>query len=186
MYIKNRVLEEKKEKRLLGLVFDSPRLTWKAHVNYLKTNCTKRVALIKTIASTKWGASSKIMRQFYILYIQSKIGFGSIVYSTAAESHLQKLEIIQNSCMRMILGARKSTPILSLQAEAHVPPLKLQRQYLIVKEYIKLSHRVDGDYTKECLGLNDRKRFTEVDTTNSFRIKAKEALKFDMLDVGFQ
>ena len=152
--IKNKVIENKKEKRLLGLIFDAPYLTWSAHINYLKTNCIKRISLMKTFAYAKWGASMVVMRQFYLAYIQAKINYGSVVYASSADSHLQKLDIIQNTCMRMVLGARKSTPILSLQAESHIPPLHLKRKYLLVKEYIKYIHRPEGDYTSRLLGLD--------------------------------
>ena len=72
------------------------------------------------MASTKWGAAAKVMRLFYIAYIRAKLDYGSILYASAAAAQLRKLYVLQNSYMRMILGARKSTPILSLQAESHV------------------------------------------------------------------
>ena len=78
---------------------------------------------MKVTASTKWGATTKIMRLFYIAYIRAKLNYGSILYLSAAATHLKKIETLQNSCMRMMLGARMSTPILYLQAEAHIQPL---------------------------------------------------------------
>ena len=169
--INDKVIEHVKEKRLLGLILDAPRLTWSAHINYLKINCMKRVSLMKTFASTKWGASMVIMRQFYISYIQAKINYGSVVYASSAGSYLQKLDIIQNACMRMILGARRSTPILSLQAESHIPPLQLKRNYLLVKEYMKLMFRPKKDYTCWCLGI------CEGDKASPFNEKTKKILE---------
>ena len=75
---------------------------------------------MKVMASTKWGATTKIMRLFYIGYKRAKLDYGSILYSSATATLLKKMETLQNSCMRMILGARMSTPILYLQAEAHI------------------------------------------------------------------
>ena len=54
--------------------------------------CLKRIDLMKVISSVTWGASSKILRLFYISYIRAKIDNGSMFYSTAASSNLKKLE----------------------------------------------------------------------------------------------
>ena len=126
--------------KLLGLHYDAPLLCWKAHVDYLRVECAKRIDLMKTISSIKWGASSKILRSFYVSYIRSKLDYGAMIYCTAAATNLKKLDIIQNTCCRLILGARKSTPIQSLQAEAHIPSLELHRGHLMVKTLIKLSY----------------------------------------------
>ena len=139
--VNNRVVEYKKVHKLLGLFYDSPLLTWKAHIDYLQVECLKRLDLMKTISSVKWGASSKVLRTFYIAYIRAKIDYGSILYCTASVTSLRKLDIIQNSCLRLMLGALKSSPILSLEAEAHLPSLELRRGMLSVKNLIKLSYK---------------------------------------------
>ena len=53
------------------------------------------------------------MRLFYIAYIRAKLDYGSILYASAAATQLKKLDVLQNSCMRMILGDRKSTHVQS-------------------------------------------------------------------------
>lgn len=151
--IRNQLIEYKKVQRLLGLYFDSPQLTWKHHIDELKSDCMRRLDLLKALSSTVWGASTKILRNFYIAYIRAKIDYGSIVYASAAKTNTDKLEVIQNSCMRLILGARRSTPILSLQAEAYLPSLTLRRGYLSVKEYIKLRHKPDKYPTTTMLNM---------------------------------
>ena len=100
----------------------------------------KRIDIMKAISSPNWRALSKILRTFYIAYIRSKIDYGTVLYDTTAKSNLDKLERIQHACVRLILAARKSTPIVSLQAEAHVPPLEIRRGYLSVKALIKFSN----------------------------------------------
>ena len=63
----------------------------------------KRLDIMKTISAANWGASSKILWAFYIAYIRSKIDYGAILYSAAAKSNLQKLDVIQNAGCRLIL-----------------------------------------------------------------------------------
>jgi hypothetical protein len=114
--IKNKIIQYVKKQKLLGLIiFDSPSLTWKPHIEYLKVDCTRRMNILKAMSSVTWGSSTKVLRRFYIAYIRAKINYGAVIYGSAAKTHLNKLNVIQNSCMRLILGAFKTTPILSLE-----------------------------------------------------------------------
>ena len=147
-------LNYKKEQNILGMVFDSPYLNWGEHIKTLRANCLRRIDLMKVIASTKWGMPARALRRFYISYVRAKIAYGSILYASASKTNLSKLEVIQNAAMRLILGARKTSPILSLQVESFITPLELHRRYLSIKQYIKLKHRPEGFSTTSDLGIN--------------------------------
>ena len=41
--MKEPVIENKKQQRLLGMIFDSPNLTWKPHIEYLIVDCMQRM-----------------------------------------------------------------------------------------------------------------------------------------------
>ena len=97
------------------------------HIKVLIYECIRRTDILKSLASSKWGASTRILRLFYISYIRAKIDYGAILYGNASKTNLDKLEKVQNMCMRVILGAWKTTPILSLQAETNLPPLRRVR-----------------------------------------------------------
>ena len=121
------------------------------------------------------------MRLFYIEYIRAKLDYGSILYSSAAATHLKKMETLQNSCMRMILGARMSTPILSLQAEAHIQPLTLHWDYLTVREYIRLLFKPSDDHTIKTLGILNGYGRQLHEPFNSFIYKTKNIIQ--ILDI---
>jgi len=154
--IKNFSIPQVKEQRLLGLIFDSPTLTWKSHIEYLINDIRKRIDLMKVLSSTNWGASFKTLKLFYIMYIRSKIDYGSCAYADAAEMHLQKLDKLQNSALRLMLGARKSSPVLSMEVEAYVIPLCLRRRFLIGKYYLALLRRPGKDKTAEELKVEHK------------------------------
>ena len=164
------------------MIFDSPNLTWRSHIEYLRMDFMQRMKIMKVMASTKWGASTKIMRLFYIAYIRAKLDYGSILYSSAASTHLKKSEVLQNSCIRMILGARMSTPLLSLQAESHIQPLTLRRDYLTVKEYARLLYRPSGDHTNKALGILNGINRETIEPFNSFIYKTKKIMKIVSID----
>ena len=150
--LQNMPIKYLKEKKLLGIILDSPSLTFRAHINKLSTECTRRINMM-VISSTRWGACSKILRLFCLAYIRSKIDYGAMIYGGASEVYTGKLEVIQNSCLRLILGARKSSPVISLQVEAQIPPLTLQRGYLAAKEYVKLLYSSENNYCSKELKL---------------------------------
>lgn len=120
---------------------------WGPHILQLRSDVLRRMDLLKHMASPNWGANCRFLRQFYISYIRAKIDYGSILYRSASASMLSKLDVLQNSCLRLILGARRTTPVVSLHVEAHVPPLSVRRQYLAARFYIRLMHRPEGDRT---------------------------------------
>ena len=103
--IKNYTITHNKDQKILGIIFDAPYLTWKSHIEYLCTDVRRRLDIMKVMRSTNWGAASKILRIFYISYIRSKIDYGSCIYGGAAQTHLTKLDKLQNSALRMIIGA---------------------------------------------------------------------------------
>ena len=59
---------------------------------------------------------------------------------TAAETDLKTLEIIQNDCLRIITGCRRTSPIKSLEVETNIPPLDIQRTEMVLKLYNRMRH----------------------------------------------
>ena len=170
--LKNEVIAYKKRHTILGMVFDSPLLTWKAHTEHLQVECLRRVQIMKAISSYSWGMSSNILKQFYIAYIRAKMDYGAILYESASISRLNKLESIQNACCRLILGVRKSSPILSIQVEAGLPPLSLHRMRLSIKALIKLRYKPENNSTVKLMNLESSRLLAIDHPVNSFTRRA--------------
>ena len=161
-----------KQQKLLGIIFDSLCLTWNPHINYLHSDCLRRISIMKIISSFKWGASTDILKMFYIAYVRSKILYGSPAFSQLSERNLNKISVIQNSCLRLMLGARKTTPILSLEAESQLPPLRLLLPYKAALKYIKIMCRPEEEVTTNSILNNYRQ-----DQHTSFAYTSKAYLK---------
>lgn len=125
--------------KFLGLTLDAPLLTWKPHINLLKEKCIKRLNIMKCLAGTSWGASREILLKFYTVYIQSLINYGKVIYSSASPSLKHSLEIIRNTGLRISTGARRTTPIKSLEVETGIMPFRLQNHIICTKHYAKCS-----------------------------------------------
>ena len=178
--IENRVVEYKRSHKLLGLVLDCPQLNFREHIKKLRIDCIERLNLMKVIASNKWGAQYQILRSFYIAYIRSKINYASLIYASAKDYLLRKLEVIQNSALRLMLGAQRSSPILSLQAETAIPPLTLYGGYNNLKQYIRLKCKPSAVNTMNILEIDK----TSTPVLNTFRYryhKWREKLQVGMI-----
>ena len=60
--INNKNITYVKDKMILVLIFDSPKLIWKSHLTYLHGDGIRRVAMMKSIASNNCGASYHILK----------------------------------------------------------------------------------------------------------------------------
>jgi len=150
--------------KFLGVVFDSPRLTWKDHINHLRVSCSSSISVMKSVSHNKWGADRKTLLKYYTATIRSKLDYASHLYAGAAGTHLDTLDVIQNQCLRIALGVKNTTPILSLTAEANIPPLKIRRRFLAIKYYLRVSEYPHNNpitqlYNYNCVTNNANKPF---------------------------
>ena len=70
--------------KFLGMVFDRT-LSYKSHVDYLKTNCLKTLDILKVVGHTDWGADRKTLLCLYRAVVRPKLNYDSIAYGAASE-----------------------------------------------------------------------------------------------------
>lgn len=122
--------------KYLGIVLDQ-KLLWSKHIQYVKNKCEKGINILKCTTKKKWGADPRISLIFYRSYIRSILDYGCILYGSASNCHLKKVDRIQYESLKICIGAMKSSPCRAIQAEAQEPPLNIRRQYLAEKAVIK-------------------------------------------------
>lgn len=86
--------------KFLGLIFDK-KLTWKTHINYLKSECHRRMNILKTLCSHHWGAHTDTLLTIYRMLIRSKLDYGCIIYNAAKPRLLKSLNVIQSTSLRL-------------------------------------------------------------------------------------
>ena len=70
--------------------------------------------------------------------------YGLPIYSSAASTTLAKLNIIHSTTMRIITGAWRCTPLISLYCEVGIPPSDLQGKIPVAMHQAKISTRSLG------------------------------------------
>ena len=131
------------EFKFLGLLFDS-KLSFIPHINYLSNKCQKALNLLRVVSSMDWGADKKVLLRLYRSLIRSKLDYGCVVYGSARQSYLRKLDSIHNQGLRLALGSFRTSPVNSLYAEANEPSLNLRRKKLSLQYYLKLKSKPDN------------------------------------------
>ena len=116
--------------KFLGMTIDRG-VTWGPHIEQMKQRCESDIQLLRIISAQKWGADYLTLRKLYISLIQSKISYGLPIYSTARDSHLDKLKTIQTTSCRIILGAFRPTRSEHMLTTANIMPIKLLSKLLL-------------------------------------------------------
>ena len=91
-----------------------------------------------------WGADGKILSKLYRSPVRSKLDYGCIVYGSARQSYLRKLDSTHNKGLRLALCAFRISPVNGLYAEPNEPSLNLGRKKLSLQYYLKLKSNPDN------------------------------------------
>ncbi|XP_048778819.2 uncharacterized protein LOC125682098 [Ostrea edulis] len=120
-------LEIEDQQTYLGVTFDK-RMTWKQHITSAEAKARRKLSIMRKLAGTNWGTNEKILKSVYQGNVRPHLEYGSTSWMTAAKTHLQTLDKVQNQALRIITGAMKSTPIHSMEEITNITPLSKRRE----------------------------------------------------------
>jgi len=107
-------LKEDNEATYLGVTFDR-RMTWKPHIAQAEGKARRKLAILRKLAGTTWGANERILKSIYQGTVRPHLEYGSTAWSNAAKTTLHTLDLVQNQALRIITGAMRSTPIVGMK-----------------------------------------------------------------------
>ena len=119
-------LKEEAEATYLSVTFDK-RLTWKLHTLRTEGKARKKLAIMRKLAGTTWGANEQILKTVYEGSVRPVREYSSTAWSTTAKTNQQSLDKIQNQALR-IIGAMKSTSIPFMEQTNAIQTLQQRRQ----------------------------------------------------------
>jgi hypothetical protein len=125
---------------LLGVTFDS-KLMWRVHIENLVAKVQSRLNLLRAVAALKKEASPNILIKLYNSIDKSIFEYSCIAFINSALNHLEKLQHVQNICLRVVLKLPAYTPISLLHDAAGVPPIKLHLVEFSKKRLKKISEK---------------------------------------------
>ena len=125
------------ETRFLGMTFD-PKLYWTTHIKNLRTRCHRSLQLLTCLSHMTWGADRTTLLRVYRSLIRSQLDYGCQIYGSATATCLKTLDGIHHQALRIATGAFRSSPVVSLYAEAGEPSLAHRRDKLNLQMYTRL------------------------------------------------
>ena len=125
--INRKELRKEQNPIYLGIKLDR-QLTLKQHIENLKQKATKRLRLLKKLATTEWGSDKSTLRSLYLGYVRSSLEYGAALMTTSSNANLKHLDRVQNSAVRLINGGMRSTPTTACEVHADITPLNLRRE----------------------------------------------------------
>ena len=126
----------------LGVTFDR-RLTWRQQSKKTEARGKVRLALMKKLAGTTWGADTSTLKRLYTGRVRPVLEYGMTAWGTTAKSNFDRVSKVQNQATRIITGAMKSTPIPKLETITGLQPLDDRRDAKILTQAAKFKRLQD-------------------------------------------
>ena len=113
------------EPKYLGVTLDRS-LTYRRHLESLRKKLTSRIALIRRLTGTSWGAGAATLRTAALALVYSTAEYCAPVWCRSAHAH--HVDTAINSALRTVTGCLRSTPVENLPVLAGIQPTKLRRE----------------------------------------------------------
>ena len=105
--------------KFLGVFLDT-KLNFTKHLKYIEEKCNDRMGIIKALAFGHFKLPFWVLRSLYKSLIRSLMEYTSFISSLINKKDLNKLQVIQNKCLRLICGRDCSTTTEELHEVAGV------------------------------------------------------------------
>ena len=140
--------------KYLGIYLDG-QMNWSNQMKELTTKLHHRSLMLSRVASTTHGASTGQLALFYKAYFRPTLEYGLVtwLYHVTSKTLLHKLQTIDNSAKRTVLGAINSTPISAMEVELQCEPLGLRAERLL-SNFLSSTFTHSKQYLIELLSLN--------------------------------
>ena len=141
--IDGHTLEKEQSPVYLGVTLDR-QMNMADHIQNLKEKATKRLNLVKRLASTKWGADKLTLRQLYMGYVRSVMDNNLPLQSIASKCNTAALDRTQNQALRLICGGMRTTPTAACEIEANIEPMDLRRKRALLESVERYKRQDEG------------------------------------------
>ena len=126
---------ESKKLRYLGLIMDD-KLTWRFHISELKKKLGQIIGILYKLK--KLGTPIDTLKSIYYALFQSYVNYGLAVWGQTNSELFNKIEVLQNKVIRLIMGAEfdencaefyKELKIFKLKDLLHLKNVSLMWDY---------------------------------------------------------
>ena len=136
LYIDHEPIPTTETVKYLGVTLDR-KLSWKTHLSMAEKKGRQAIGMLYPMIGlgNKLSLPNKLL--MYKQIVRPTITYGSLVWGTAAPSHVKKLQVIQNKFLRISVNAPPRTNMARLQEELGVKTIQTFIQETSVKKLEK-------------------------------------------------
>ena len=121
--------------KLLGVVLD-PMWTFSAHASYTAKKASSRLSVLRALADSSFGHDKECLTLTFKSIIRPFFDYAApIVYPNYSDTSIERLQLVQNKCLRLITGCHKAASIDHLHSESLVLPVK-SHLHLLSSQYL--------------------------------------------------
>ncbi|XP_026819622.1 uncharacterized protein LOC113558364 [Rhopalosiphum maidis] len=140
IYFDNNIIPYVPNITYLGIILDA-KLRWKPQITSLSATVSRWSNFLRSVTNTWWGSHPSSLLMIYRTLIRSKLDYGCFLYVSASCSNLNKINKLQISCHRNIMGYLRSTPCSVIEVESDSAPFNIRCRWLASKFLLKqLAH----------------------------------------------
>ncbi len=139
-YIQDRV-------KNLGVIFDSS-LKFDNQINTVVRNC---FFYLRAIAKLKSFLSTNDLENVFHAFIFSRLDYCNAIYVGTCQTHIARLQLVQNAAARMLMKAKKSDHITPLLSSLGWLPVHYRIQYKVLIYVFKALHGTAPEYLVELI-----------------------------------
>lgn len=125
LFIDGTPVEQVTDVTLLGVILDNT-LSWSKHIDHIVSSMGKGIAVARKCSAF---ISSLVLKDVVQSIVLSHLEYCPIIWSSASEKHLKKLQIVQNRAARLVLH---------YQFQASVADMHRKLSWLLVKDKLHL------------------------------------------------
>ena len=114
------VIKRSRTVKYIGLHIDEL-LNWKTHIAYLNESLIKLFGIFNQL---KDYVSAKLARQIYYSFVYSRITYGIEFYGSCAKTSLERVQILQNKLLKLLLRLHPLTSTNSLHNKMKILKIK--------------------------------------------------------------
>ena len=163
----------------LGVTMDQ-RMTLEKHMRNVKEKASRRLNIIKRLASTTWGADKNTLRQLYLGYVRSSMEYNLALQSISSDTNREALDKVESNALHFIAGALKSTSTAACHIHTNVQPLGLRREAAVL-EMVERYRRDDPDKPNTKIVENWREN-TRIKKNSILKVEKKLQAKHHLPD----
>ena len=120
-----------REKRLKLLGFGTDPLSNATyHADLFRQRIPHRIRASKLLARSRWGCEAETLLRYYTAFIRPVVEYSRPLLLNGVNSAMEKGEVYQNSCLRIVTGSSAHARVSNLRALCDVPPIRSRCIYL--------------------------------------------------------